>query len=125
MRWLDWFKRPVRHTPASPARRRRPAALWLERLGDRITPANLTLTNAFLVNSQHVAVTTPDIGERVFIEADWSSTGLLPSDSFTISFTGPRRTRSVGGRPAATCSQPAAPGRTNTRCCSAPRAARR
>jgi hypothetical protein len=59
----------------------------LEQLEDRITPTgNLVLTNAMLVNASDQSVTTPDKGEEVFIEADWTTQGLPSNASYRVSY---------------------------------------
>jgi hypothetical protein len=57
----------------------------LEQLEHRVTP-DITLTNAFLVDAQDHAVTAPDKGEEVFIQANWTTQGLPSDASYRISY---------------------------------------
>src|SRR2546423_1386124 len=58
----------------------------LEILESRIAPANLVLTNALLVNAHDFAMPSPDIGEMVFVEADWTTNNLPSNASYHISY---------------------------------------
>src|SRR4051794_17910204 len=59
----------------------------LDRLETRqLLAKNLTITNALLVTSNDQAVTSLAIGERISIEADWTTTGLSASDSYVVAF---------------------------------------
>jgi murein DD-endopeptidase MepM/ murein hydrolase activator NlpD len=73
---------------AERGRAARQARPWLETLEDRLTPANLALTNAILTNSQIQPLTgAPAIGELVTIEAIWNTTDLPANASYRISYT--------------------------------------
>src|SRR5262249_12303747 len=72
-----------------PARRHRPRPFVprLEGLEDRLTPANLTLTNAILVDIGGHALTGPPVtGEEVAVEAFWDTQGLAAGASYRISY---------------------------------------
>src|SRR5262249_19573781 len=65
-------------------RRARPI---LETLEDRLAPANLTLTNATLVDVGGHALTGPPVtGEEVAVEAFWDTQGLAAGASYRISY---------------------------------------
>ena len=67
------------------ARRARPL---VERMEDRtLLTANITLTGAHLIDSSDRPITAPVTGEEVFLEADWTTSGLSPSDQYLVSFT--------------------------------------
>jgi murein DD-endopeptidase MepM/ murein hydrolase activator NlpD len=57
----------------------------LEQLESRLTP-DITLTNAFLVDSHDHPVAAPDKGEMVFIQANWTTQGLPADASYRISY---------------------------------------
>ena len=60
----------------------------MEELESRlILTGNLWMTGAYLVDSHDEPVNAPFIGEEVFIDAQWSSSGLSSSDQFTVQFT--------------------------------------
>jgi hypothetical protein len=61
----------------------------LEELEPRLTPSgSVTLTNAFLVNAVGQALTAaPDIGEEVFVQADFTTQGLPADASYQISYS--------------------------------------
>jgi len=87
MGFIDWLKRPWhRHCPRAPIQRaHRFMVPRLEQLESRVTP-DITLTNAFLVDSHDHAVAAPDKGEMVFIQANWTTQGLPADASYRISY---------------------------------------
>src|SRR5262245_22435239 len=84
--WHIWlqsvFSRRGRSRPA----RRRYSRLRLELLEDRIAPANLTLTSAFLVNGNDQPIAAPDKGEEVFIQANWTTQSIPSNATYHIDF---------------------------------------
>jgi murein DD-endopeptidase MepM/ murein hydrolase activator NlpD len=89
MRFVDLLKQRFNRSssPRSCRRRaRRLTVLRLEQLEDRVTPT-ITLTNAFLVDSHDHAVTAPDKGEQVVIQANWSTQGLPSDASYRVSYS--------------------------------------
>jgi murein DD-endopeptidase MepM/ murein hydrolase activator NlpD len=48
---------------------------------------NLWIRNALLVNSSEQPIIAPVIGEEVFVEAQWESSGLSSSDQYTVEFS--------------------------------------
>src|SRR5262249_52119049 len=87
MGFIDWLKRPWhRHCPRAPIQRaHRFMVPRLEQLESRVTP-DITLTNAFLVDSHDHAVAAPDKGEMAFIQANWTTQGLPADASYRISY---------------------------------------
>jgi hypothetical protein len=82
MRLLPWRKR---HYPQSSPRRF--VIPRVEPLEGRLAPAGtITLTNAFVVNANNQA-STPDIGEEVFIQADFTTQNLPSNASYRVSYT--------------------------------------
>jgi murein DD-endopeptidase MepM/ murein hydrolase activator NlpD len=84
-----WLKRRVHRT--SPRAARRPPCRFavprLEELEGRITPTgSITLTDAFVVNAHDLPV-TPDIGEEVFIQANFTTQGLPSNASYRVSYS--------------------------------------
>jgi murein DD-endopeptidase MepM/ murein hydrolase activator NlpD len=53
----------------------------------RDTPANLTLTGVHLVDANDNPIDAPAVGEQVFLQADWTASGLSPNDQYTVSFS--------------------------------------
>ncbi len=75
---------PAARRPRAP-RRARPA---LEPLEGRSLPAgNLWITGASLVNAADQPVSSLVVGEEVFVEANWMSSGLSASDRYTVQFS--------------------------------------
>src|SRR5262249_61170350 len=69
-------------------RTRRRAHLALEQLERReLLTGNLWITGAQLVDSGDHSVSTLAIGEEVFVEAQWMTSGLSPSDQYVVRFT--------------------------------------
>src|SRR4051794_26890001 len=52
----------------------------------RLLAKSLTITNAFLVNSNDQPVTSLAIGEQIVLQANWTTTGLSASDSYVVAF---------------------------------------
>jgi hypothetical protein len=97
MRWFHIFKRLMGRPAAlwSPSGHR-PARLWLEQLEDRLAPTgNLAITNAHVVNANNQAQ-NPDIGEEVYIQADFTTQDLPASASYVVSYTVDGVTLSTG-----------------------------
>jgi hypothetical protein len=66
------------------ARRARPV---LEALEDRsLMTGNLSITGAQLVDASDRPITAPVIGEQVFVDAQWTVSGLSSSDQYTVQF---------------------------------------
>jgi hypothetical protein len=89
MRPPHCFGRSAHQSPPRPSRRRpcRFGVPRLEQLEDRVTPTgSITLTNAFVVNSANQAM-TPDLGEEVFIQADFTTQGLPSNASYRVSYS--------------------------------------
>ncbi len=63
-------------------------ALSLELLEDRVTPTgNIALTQLRLANAQSQPVgITPEIGEQVFIRADWTTTDIPAGSTYVLDF---------------------------------------
>jgi murein DD-endopeptidase MepM/ murein hydrolase activator NlpD len=59
----------------------------MERLEDRVVLASLQIQTALLVNSAGLAITAPAIGEQVFIEAKWITSGLTTTEAYYVDFT--------------------------------------
>jgi hypothetical protein len=76
------FARSVR----SGAARRRSASLHVEALEDRATPANLAVVSAQLVTASLTPTAAPVLGEAVFPQVVWSTTGLAADAQHTIDF---------------------------------------
>jgi murein DD-endopeptidase MepM/ murein hydrolase activator NlpD len=72
-------------SPRRAACRFRPGVESLERRS--LLTGNLTITGAHLVDSRDEALPAPVVGEEVFVEADWTSSGLSASDQYTVQFT--------------------------------------
>jgi murein DD-endopeptidase MepM/ murein hydrolase activator NlpD len=88
MWFAAWFQRKV-HRSFPRAGRRPPCRFiipHLEELESRITPSSITLTNAFVVNV-HDQPMTPDIGEEVFIQANFTTQGLPSDASYRVSYS--------------------------------------
>ena len=59
----------------------------LELLEDRLTPTgNIALTNAFLVNASDQPLTSVSVGEEVYVEASFTTTGLPSNASYKINY---------------------------------------
>jgi hypothetical protein len=90
MIWLDWIKRRT-YRPATPTpkRRRRPfVVLLLEELKPRIAPAgNINITSGLVVDQNDNPLSVVNVGESVYIQANFSTTGLPTNASYGISFT--------------------------------------
>ncbi len=80
-RWAQRFSPHVSPRPAQCF-----AVPRLEELEVRLTPT-ITLTNAFLVDSHDHALTAPNKGEQVYVEADWTTQGLPSNASYRVSYT--------------------------------------
>jgi murein DD-endopeptidase MepM/ murein hydrolase activator NlpD len=55
--------------------------------GRTLLAASIVLTATHLVDSSDHPITAPVTGEEVFLEADWTTNGLAPSDSYVVGFT--------------------------------------
>src|ERR1051326_5760842 len=89
MGWLEWFKKKASGASRKmPSRRLRRTMLRLEELENRFAPANIVLTSAFLVNANDVPLaSSPDKGEQVFLQANWTTQGLPGNASYRVGFT--------------------------------------
>ena len=73
--------------------RRRPAGwfafrLHLEYLEERLAPTgNITITNAFLVNSNGQPLAAVNIGEDVYVQASFTTQDLPSTASYRVSYT--------------------------------------
>jgi hypothetical protein len=70
---------------ARAVRRARPVVEALE--GRSLLTGNLWITSAELVDASQQPITAPVIGEEVYVEAQWESSGLSSSDQYTVQFT--------------------------------------
>jgi hypothetical protein len=60
----------------------------LELLEQRLAPAgNLAITNAILVNSNNQPLSTVNIGEKVFVQADFTTQSLPSNASYRVAYT--------------------------------------
>jgi hypothetical protein len=67
--------------------RDRKARLAAEPLEARDTPANLAITDVYLVDANDNPVAAPAVGEQVFVHADWTADGTTAADQYTVGFT--------------------------------------
>ena len=82
MRWFPWLK-----TRQHRARRRR-APLWIEQLEDRtLLAGNLSMTSLTLVDGGNNVITLPVIGEKTYVRANWTTTGLAAADQYIVRFS--------------------------------------
>jgi murein DD-endopeptidase MepM/ murein hydrolase activator NlpD len=64
------------------------AALGLQILEDRTVPVgNLQITNAFLVDAHHISEVAPVTGQMIYIEADWTTTGLSGGEQYVVRYS--------------------------------------
>ena len=59
----------------------------MERLEDRLVLASLQIQNALLVDAAGLAITAPVIGEEVFLQANWITSGLNATNAYFVGFT--------------------------------------
>ena len=78
-------RRRSRGTPPRAGRRLRPLIESLE--GRSLMTGNLSITGAQLVDASDQPVAAPVVGEEVFVEARWESSGLSASDRYTVRFS--------------------------------------
>ena len=67
------------------ARRARPVIEVLECRS--LLTGNLSITSADLVNASDRPITAPVVGEELFVDAQWMSSGLSSSDAYTVQFS--------------------------------------
>ncbi|HEX4612622.1 MAG TPA: peptidoglycan DD-metalloendopeptidase family protein, partial [Urbifossiella sp.] len=75
--------RPLARHGSGPDRKTR---LSLVQLEGRSLPANLTLTHVLLVDLNNDPVAAPNVGEEVFVRAEWTTDGLTANDHYTVGF---------------------------------------
>jgi murein DD-endopeptidase MepM/ murein hydrolase activator NlpD len=67
---------------------RTPVRLAVERLEDRTTPTgNLHITGATLVDASDAAEAAPVTGQMVYVQATWTTTGLVGGEQYVVRFS--------------------------------------
>lgn len=83
-KWRVNASKPMQKSSFPPLRSR---LFNLELLEDRLTPtANIAITNAFLVNASDQPLTTVSVGEQVYVQVSFTTTGLPSNASYDINF---------------------------------------
>lgn len=88
---LSMLRTNVKSVKSSNQRRRAAMRLGeIERVEDRVLlVGNLQITDAFLVDAAGARMpvgTTPVVGEAIYIQINWSETGLVPQDHYQLGY---------------------------------------